>query len=98
MKTRVRYVDGFKTEYSSLHPKGLTWAIIQPEPTCHIEHGYQLRLLREKHKQQRKEARFTFITIQVWTRRLAEKRAELARLRAIKEREENLDDHLFGPP
>ena len=98
MKTRVRYVDGFKTEYSNLHPKGLTWAIVAPAPHCHIEHGYQLRLLKAKHKQQRKEARHTWIKILVWTHQLALKRAELARSQAAKEREENLDDHLFGIP
>lgn len=98
MKTRVRYVDGFKTEYSNLHPKGLTWALVSAPPHCHIEHGYQLRLLREKHKLQRKAARMTWIQIQVWTGQLAAKRAELVRLQAIKEREEDLDDHLFGKP
>jgi hypothetical protein len=78
-RTRWQHKDGIPVKYSRLHPAGLTYAIFPLPPDCPIELRAQIRVLTERLRKERRQARVTFHQIKVYRRKLGEIIDELAR-------------------
>ena len=66
-------------KYDALHPDGLTYAMIPTAPDCPIELRARLRVLQERLRTERRQARVTHHTILCYRAKLARMIDDLAR-------------------